>query len=784
MSDVLGMNARNFNFISRENKRGAVRIADSKSKTKSILSRFDIPTMPLLAKVTNYRDIKKLNLVEMPGQFVIKPDRGLAGGGILVINEITEDEKGKPAFKTSSGKIWKEKEIKDHLRDILDGNFSISGTPDIAIIEEKAILDPEIRKIAPKGVPDIRIITYNKVPVIAMMRIPTEASHGKANLKLGAIGVGIDIATGKTTTAEIQKPKRMRITKHPENKFTLKGFQIPRWNDILEIAVKCQEASGLGYMGADIVPEKNRGPVVFEINARPGLEIQNVNESGLYRRLERVKGLKIDSVAKGIRVAKELFGDIENRVEDISGKQIIGLSETIELRGKDNKKIKTLAKIETGSALSSISKSIAEKLGFNPEEKTADISILLEEIRFSTKVKIDDSVDKKFSVVIGQKDLKSFIIDPSKKDKVGYETNKISLYQTIDRKLADSFRGINIIRSLTPTNLQEQKQLFFKKEIDSPIFEYGNTNTELLKLQKEKLKSLKLDSSTLGTIFGESRDEQLKKIDLVMSIGNENFNEKSEALYGSPAGYLVEYATKNYKRKSPSSSSKQFIRGEEVYNEIKKFLVRNQIPHRITMMKELSSRVSVIVSENRALVSVRNDAKFTKEELRGTIAHEIETHLYRALNAQKQKYKIFSMGLSGYKDAEEGLAIKNKEVIYKNPRRYDTKCIYVLAIKHAQSHSFSETFGYLKTLGVDDNASWNITYKVKRGLKDTSKPGAFTKDLVYLRGFLEIDKLWNKPETIKRLYIGRIGISSLKLIDNLNFINPPKYLPEFFNQTK
>ena len=121
---------------------------------------------------------------------------------------------------------------------------------------------------------------------MAMLRFPTKSSDGKANLQQGAIGVGIDLATGTTTTAVLGKNKIIEYV--PGTRLLLSGIKIPYWNDILKLAVRAQEISGLGFLGADIAIDKSHGPVmVIELNARPGLSIQIANLAGLKERLKK-----------------------------------------------------------------------------------------------------------------------------------------------------------------------------------------------------------------------------------------------------------------------------------------------------------------------------------------------------------------------------------------------------------------------------------------------------------------------------------------------------------------
>jgi len=358
---ILGMNARNLQFIRPNNLRRAKRLADDKLLSKRVLKKADLPVPNLIAKIRNADELENFDWNSLPESFVLKPNRGFGGEGILVVYGRKKNT-GDTWIK-ADGSLITIDDIKTHISNILDGSYSLSGVPDIAFFEERLKLLKLFKPYAFKGIPDIRIILYNKVPVMAMLRLPTKESSGKANLQQGGVGVGIDMASGVTTTAVFRKNTIIEYL--PETRLVLSGIRIPYWKTILGLAVRAQEISGLGFLGADIAIDRDRGPVFLELNARPGLSIQIANLDGLLGRLQRVEGLKIKTNEKGVAVGMNLFGgEIEEEIEDISGKKIIGTVEKIKLITKDGKEIEIEAKIDTGAGFSSISAELAKQLGY------------------------------------------------------------------------------------------------------------------------------------------------------------------------------------------------------------------------------------------------------------------------------------------------------------------------------------------------------------------------------------------------------------------------------------
>ncbi len=358
---ILGMNARNLDYVRPYNHARGKRIADQKLLCKRILAEKSIPVPKLIGKIKTYQDIERFDWASLPESFALKPNRGFGGEGILVV--YARKKNAPDAWVKADGSVITVSDLKDHIQNILDGSFSLSNSPDIAFFEERLKLAKLFKPYTYKGIPDIRVIIFNRVPVMAMLRLPTVSSSGKANLQQGAIGVGIDMANGTTTTAIIGKGRRVEYV--PGTRLLLSGIKIPRWKDILTMAVTAQDASGLGVLGADVAIDRDQGAVILELNARPGLSIQLANQAGLKERLERVKGLKIKSVDHGVRVGMNLFGgEIEENIEELSGKRVIGSVEKVKFVGKNGVEIEVEAKIDTGADSSAIDRKLAEELGY------------------------------------------------------------------------------------------------------------------------------------------------------------------------------------------------------------------------------------------------------------------------------------------------------------------------------------------------------------------------------------------------------------------------------------
>jgi alpha-L-glutamate ligase-like protein len=278
---VLGINERNIRFTLGENPRRLYPLVDNKLKTKELCERAGIPAVPVLAKAGLHGDVSQLvETLRDCGDFVLKPAMGAMGNGILVLHGVSE-----AGWSTSGGRLVTHEQLAYHAESIISGLYALGGRPDIAFAEERLRLHPDLERISFDGVPDVRFIVFRGVPVMAMTRLPTRRSSGRANLHQGAVGAGIDLVTGRTNFALIRGKS---IDHHPDTHESVVDYPIPRFSEALRVALRATDETGLGYVGADIVVDSRYGAVVLELNARPGLAIQVANQTGLRPRLEAI----------------------------------------------------------------------------------------------------------------------------------------------------------------------------------------------------------------------------------------------------------------------------------------------------------------------------------------------------------------------------------------------------------------------------------------------------------------------------------------------------------------
>ena len=293
---ILGMNRRNAACILDHNPRSRFPLVDDKLRMHALCERIGVPTPAIYAEIGYHSMLRQLaDYLGDHRDFVIKPNRGSAGRGVLVFL----DRVGMEYIRHNGDRVGLES-IRQHLSDILSGMYSLGGRPDQAIVQQRVRLHPAFDSVAYKGIPDVRIVLYRGQPAMAMLRLPTRESNGRANLHQGGIGTGIDLDSGVTHHA-VQRNRF--IERHPDTQLPVVGLQVPHWQEVLKLSRRVAEAAELGYLGVDVVIDPEHGPLLLEANARPGLAIQIANGKGMIPRLEAIDAALDHPPVEVLRVA-------------------------------------------------------------------------------------------------------------------------------------------------------------------------------------------------------------------------------------------------------------------------------------------------------------------------------------------------------------------------------------------------------------------------------------------------------------------------------------------------
>jgi alpha-L-glutamate ligase-like protein/uncharacterized protein (TIGR02421 family) len=778
---VLGLNARNLLYIKPFNPRKAVAFADDKLKTKAFLAARDIPVAKIFARIESREQLQAFDFKSLPDECVLKPNYGFGGEGILILKGRSKTgeflEQGKTPIP--------EQRLREHIEDILDGRFSVNGMPDTAFFEKILVAADGFAPFRPAGLPDIRIVVFNLVPVMAMLRVPTAQSRGKANVHLGGIGIGIDIAKGITTYAT----QFNRIITELPHGAAPGGIKIPHWDEMLLIASRIQYITNIGYLAVDLTIDKDMGPALLEVNARAGLMVQVANLAPLRARLERVGGIKVSSPEKGVRLAQDLFGEkVSLRDEEEEDRPVLGTRETIVISGS-GAKVEAASLIATDRDRTIFARDLLRELDKeglaeveDAEDESYRVKFSLGGRKIQTVVRGGDMPDPAVRAVIGRRDLSGFLIDPSKATALAVVHTPVrDDLRAIDNLLSQMDHDLLLLKFLKPVNLHDERARLDADRSYNPHFTYRPLLVDLDDVEG-RLSEIAPDDSPLGTLFKKKRRELLLRANLLRSRGDaRRFTEASSALFGLPTADLQTSASSVLKSQTacdlPTPES-ELLSAEEAAAVFTEVLERYGLHDwQVAVRPHLVADCTV----GGRTVYVREGAKFSEQHVESLIAHEIETHVLTAENGLHQPFELFRAGFAHYLDTQEGLAIYNQNRVLSphHDKRYGP-ARNVLALAYALEHSFADTRAYLQEeLGYRPEKALTKTIDMKRGLERTEEAGGFTKGLVYFRGLSAIEGFVRDGGDLKRLYIGKVPVEDLDVIEQTPELKAPILIPDF-----
>ena len=772
-SGILGLNARNLLYIKPFNPRNAVAFADDKLKTKMFLGSRGIPVAKVYARIENRRQVQEFDFKSLPDECVLKPNEGYGGEGIVVLRGRRNGE-----FLENGKTPVTERQLRNHIEDILDGKYSLSGHRDTAFFEQILTAHDCFARFRPAGLPDIRIIVFNLVPVMAMLRIPTAKSGGKANVHLGGIGIGIDIAKGVTTHAT----QYNRLIKELPHGGSPAGVVIPFWDEILLISTRIQQITNIGYIAVDITIDRDMGSTLLEVNARAGLMVQVANLAPLRSRLERVAGLKVSSPEKGVRLGQELFGEKVARASKEKNPPVLGTKESIAVSGTGGT-VEITARIAPDRERSAFSPElVAELLERGMLEPTAEgnayrVKFTLGGKKVQTAVESTEICGSE-RAMIGRRDLSGFLIDPLRTDA---PTTRIRIrhdLRAVDRLLAQADNTFSLLRALKPVNLLEERRRAEKDRKYEPLFQYPPLSEDIEEIEK-RMKIPVRDDSPLGELLKRKRAELLLRLELLRVRGNSasSFTEISTRLFGAPSQHLHRRAEHMVSEGNVAVEEKS-LTAEDASEILQQALDRYGLHEWRCVIRETLVADCAVGGRTLAL---RKGAIFSPAHVAALVAHEIEVHALTTENGAHQPWLLLRRGTAGYLTTQEGLAAwsQNRVLPEDHPKRLGPARSF-LAVEYARTHGFRDTRNYLETvLGYAPEKALNKAIDVKRGLTYTGEPGGFTKGSVYFAGLTSIEAYTSGCGDLRRLFLGKVTLEDLALVEQIPNLAAPLLLPEW-----
>lgn len=785
---ILGQNARNLKYIKPYNNSFAKYIADSKLRTKEFLSSKGIWVPETFFVIKNHKQIESLDMSVVVPPFVVKPNAWFWGKGILIFDKVDSVWN----FITSSWDVYSKKALNRHFSEILDWFYSLSWSRDKVIVEQKIELETSIELLWKYGLPDIRLIVFNMVPIMAMLRIPTKESWGKANIHAWACWAWIDIGSWKITYLT----HHWKTVKSVPWIWDIRWIPLPFWQEILEMGAALQKHTSIGYLACDIVLDKKRGPLLLEVNIRPWLALQSANMAPLQERLKKVEWISVTSVEKWVRLWKDLFwGHLEEKVKNITWKKIVWAREYVTIL-KEEKEHRYIWNIQVSQNASFIDKAfLFDVLKYDNDSVKVwdninfDCVILWEEknIRFSVKELW------KSNIILWKNALKWFYIDPFKYKKwdlpdslksESFNSKNILIKKNyeeqilkIDKSLISVDKKLTILKRVTPINLFEEKIKFRVNEWNYvPVFKYNSVWLDLLSLKEEVLK-VDIWDIPFSSIYKRKKDEILNKILYLKSFDDQDVKWMQKywtLLYWEILWDNLDRAKNVLSGENKVEDEKEFVTFQEIESMINKF---NHIYWINLKLVEDNISARFLISWDK--VKIRPMASVWKRELRSIIAHEVEWHYLKKINGRKFPYKILSTWTAWYISDEEWVAIynQNRFLTPKDKKYYSIFKGYV-TLNKAMNYWYDEFMEYMFNNHWDNfDRIFNVVARLKRWMPSFNSDWVFVKDVVYLNWYYNVLAYLESGGSLKDLYIGKVWIMDLNDFNNEDFpLNAPKDL--------
>lgn len=368
-------------------------------------------------------------------------------------------------------------------------------------------------------------------------------------------------------------------------------------------------------------------------------------------------------------------------------------------------------------------------------------------------------------------------------------THVEDLVWKIDDVLADASDQFDLLALITPVNVAEAWEEFKKNHYrKTPVFHYRHMpiDPEIIKRRIYDLKIEDIADPTLAFLFRDKRKEIDRMLSMLIDREKPDFLQSSIQLFGSieesvhdvAKGLLV--ATPKLKTEEGDRvDAKEFVDMAKAEMEYLR-QQHNGLEAKVEVRKDV---VGVLVS--RGVLKVNNSFTVQRRRAKALVQHEVGTHVVTYYNGKAQPFKLFSSGVPGYEQLQEGLAVLAEYISGGlTNARLRTLAARVVAVDHlVAGYSFIDTFYMLiDKYGFKPESSFSITMRIYRG-------GGFTKDAVYLKGLLNLLTYIREGNEITPLLIGKIRQDYLPIVEELVYrrvLKPvpikPRYLEDDYSK--
>lgn len=353
----------------------------------------------------------------------------------------------------------------------------------------------------------------------------------------------------------------------------------------------------------------------------------------------------------------------------------------------------------------------------------------------------------------------------------------------VDRALAEIGESFDPLLQVTPANAEQAWTDFRASRyqrrprfVYRPLpFEPGRMKHRLWSIRPERV-----EDPTLMYLFRETQYSIDRQISMLTEIERPEFLQTSLQVHGGVEDGLIALARHILETMPRRSRSRQVetLNAEEFAAAATAEVLAYREEHpRFGVLPEVRDDIysGLLVSRGRLLIGA--EAHIPTARADALIQHEVGTHLVTRYNGRAQSLRLLAVGLPGYDELQEGLAVLGEYLV----GGLDAERMRVLAARVLAVHSmtegaqFVETWRLLRGHGFSQRSAFTITTRVYRG-------GGLTKDAMYLRGLVGILDYVADGCAFDRLFLGKFAVKHVPVVDELllrEVLSPPAALPRY-----
>jgi uncharacterized protein (TIGR02421 family) len=359
----------------------------------------------------------------------------------------------------------------------------------------------------------------------------------------------------------------------------------------------------------------------------------------------------------------------------------------------------------------------------------------------------------------------------------------------VDRNLSEIARSVDFYPRLTPLNREEEKIKFFAALHEgrwyNPQFLYGENRFEDEKKVLLRIKDGLNKNDALQKIFSEKVEFMLTELEL-LETADRSFADVARRLHGEPSQKCTEDAIRILEQIKSRDYvfPEESVTPEEMASVLRAAIEEKGLDWSVKVTDKIIPKMTV--SGKDKTLYVNSGIKYTEAEVQRLKVHEIEVHIFRGANGEAQPYRIFTEGLAGYNETEEGLAILLEEdsgCLDVDTRQMKLYAGRALSVDLCLKGSFHEAYMGLIEF-FPDYMAYRLAERAKRGLKDTSRKGCLTKGYHYISGWRKLRKYVEEGGDLSIIYVGKVKIEDAGIVSGLvdeGVLKPAKYLPQLMN---